>query len=110
MYYYVGKPVVKAYASGRCGQIYVSWSTGSREMCRVIASVVVLSDYYTGRQLQAKKVIDSTFYNFLGLASGTLFKITVYVSRTENVTRRDPSDSTSARTNALQSTYVLHYS
>lgn len=99
--------MVTAQASGKCGYIDVWWSTGNSEMCSVISSGVVLS-YWTGQQLKAKKVINSTFYRFTGLRSDTLFNVTVFVSRTENVTRRDPSDSTFARTKALESMqYVL---
>ena len=108
MHYYVGRPVVKAVASGGCQYIHVRWSTGSSEMCRVIASVVVLSYYSTGQRLHTRKVINSKSYTFTGLPSGTLFAVTVYVSRTVNVTGRNPSYYTYARTDFLQSTCIAN--
>ena len=96
--------MVKATATGGCGSIYVRWSTGSSEMCRVTSSAVVIS-YRTGYRLTQKNFQTPRSYRFNGVPSDTSFVVTVYVSRTENVTKRDPSDSTYARTKTLQSMY-----
>ena len=74
-------------------------------MCRVTSSVVVISVYGIGYRFYQQKFKTSRSYRFTGLPSDTSFRVTVYVSRTENVTSKDPSDSTYARTSTLQSMY-----
>lgn len=78
----------------RCDYVYLAWSTES-SACRVASSLVILS---SGQQvIEVKKFYSSRYCEFTGI-TGSRFTVTVYVSRTYKVTRRDPSDYFSATT------------